>query len=226
MWVHTCNVTAYRNAVTLQVTDTIRSYDLNFHPVPHGVTVSCERYTVAFLVCYGSQKHHECTEVERSGRWWRVTLQVQTCSGRNRIIPLMRWPNTDSTPNMPVMLPRNQLLIRYVVTSPVHTVTIQYAVKLQVCTHLNRIECVAGKRFTVGLMSTEAPSAIVVSSRVQSTWTASSYQSGVVSVASYFNVTDFKSLINYFDFWHFSIGIVVWTANQIATYVPLMLCEQ
>jgi hypothetical protein len=44
-WVHTCNVTAYRNAVTLQVTHTTRSYDLNFHPVPLGVTVSCKRYT-------------------------------------------------------------------------------------------------------------------------------------------------------------------------------------
>jgi hypothetical protein len=31
-WVHTCNVTAWRNAVTLQVTETIRSYDLNFNP--------------------------------------------------------------------------------------------------------------------------------------------------------------------------------------------------
>jgi hypothetical protein len=68
-WVHTCNVTAYRNAVTLPVTDTIRSYDLNFHPVLHGVTVSCERYTVGFPVCYRSQKHHECKEGERSGRW-------------------------------------------------------------------------------------------------------------------------------------------------------------
>jgi len=38
----------------LQVTDTIRSYELNFHPVPHGVTVSCERYTVVFPVCYRS----------------------------------------------------------------------------------------------------------------------------------------------------------------------------
>jgi hypothetical protein len=47
------------------------------------------------------------------------------CSGRNRIIPLMRRPNTDSAPNMPVTLPRNQLLIRDVVTSPVHTVTIR-----------------------------------------------------------------------------------------------------
>jgi hypothetical protein len=36
-WIHTCNVTAYRNAVTLQATDTKLSYDLNFQPVPHGV---------------------------------------------------------------------------------------------------------------------------------------------------------------------------------------------
>jgi hypothetical protein len=106
-----CNVTAYRNAVTLPVTHSIRSYDLNFHPVPHAVTVSCERYIVGFPVFYGSQKHHECKEGERSGRWWRVTLYVQICSGRNRIIPLMRRPNTDSTPNMPVTLPRNQLFI-------------------------------------------------------------------------------------------------------------------
>jgi hypothetical protein len=32
----------------------MRSYELNFHPVPHGVTVSCERYTLGFSVCYGS----------------------------------------------------------------------------------------------------------------------------------------------------------------------------
>jgi len=37
----------------LQVTDMIRSYELNFHPVPQGVTVSCERYTLGFPVCYG-----------------------------------------------------------------------------------------------------------------------------------------------------------------------------
>ena len=41
--------------VSLQLTDTTRSYDLNFHPVSHGVTVRCERYAVGFLVCYGSQ---------------------------------------------------------------------------------------------------------------------------------------------------------------------------
>jgi hypothetical protein len=44
-------------------------YDLNFHPVSHGVTVSCERYTMGFPVCYGSQKHHECKEGESRGRW-------------------------------------------------------------------------------------------------------------------------------------------------------------
>jgi hypothetical protein len=53
-WVHTCNVYAFRNTATLQVTHTIRSYDLNFHPVPHGVTVSCKRYTRLFPGCYGS----------------------------------------------------------------------------------------------------------------------------------------------------------------------------
>jgi hypothetical protein len=123
-WVHTCNVTAYRNAITLQVTDTIRSYDLNFHPVPHGVTVSCKCYTMGFPVHYGSQKHHECKEGEMNGWWWHVTLHVQTCSGHNRIIPLMRRPNTVSSTNMPVMLLCNQLLIHYGVTSPVHTVMI------------------------------------------------------------------------------------------------------
>ena len=50
---HTCNVTACLNALSLQVTDTIRSYELNFHPVPHGVTVSCKRYAVGFP-SYGS----------------------------------------------------------------------------------------------------------------------------------------------------------------------------
>jgi len=54
-----------------------------------------------------------------------VTLHFRTCSGRNLIIPLTRRPNTDSAPNKPVTLPRNQLLIRYAVTSPVHTVTIR-----------------------------------------------------------------------------------------------------
>jgi hypothetical protein len=37
----------------------------------------------------------------------------------------MRQPNTDSTPNKPLTLPRNQLLIRYAGTSLVHTGTIR-----------------------------------------------------------------------------------------------------
>ena len=37
----------------LQVSDTIRSYDLNFHSVPHDV-LTCEHYTTGFLDCYGS----------------------------------------------------------------------------------------------------------------------------------------------------------------------------
>ena len=53
-WVNTCNITAYRNTVTLQVTNTIQSSELNFHPVDHGLTVSWKRYTLGFPVCYGS----------------------------------------------------------------------------------------------------------------------------------------------------------------------------
>jgi len=40
-------------ALQLQGTETIQSYELNFHPVLHGVSVSCRRYTVGFAVCYG-----------------------------------------------------------------------------------------------------------------------------------------------------------------------------
>jgi hypothetical protein len=70
-------------------------------------------------------KHQAWKEGQRSGRWWRVTLYVHTCSGRNRIIPLMPRPNTDSAPNKPVTWPRNQLLIHHAVTIPVHTFTIR-----------------------------------------------------------------------------------------------------
>jgi hypothetical protein len=88
-WGHTCNVTACRNAVTLQVTDTIRSYQLNFHPVPHGVTVSCERCTVGFPVCYGSPSdvfaassgfvlyiyiYYAVKKTRKERRWWQRQL--------------------------------------------------------------------------------------------------------------------------------------------------------
>jgi len=42
----------------------------------------------------------------------RVTLHVQACSSCKHIISLMRRPYTDSAPNNPVTLLRNQLLIR------------------------------------------------------------------------------------------------------------------
>jgi hypothetical protein len=71
------------------------------------------------------QIYHERKQAESSRQWWRVTFHVQTCSCCNVIIPLMRRPNTDSAPNMLVTLLRKQLLIRCVVTSPVHTVTIR-----------------------------------------------------------------------------------------------------
>jgi hypothetical protein len=71
------------------------------------------------------QKHQKWKQGERSKYWWRVTLPVQTCSGCNLITPSMRWPKTDSAPNMPVTLSRKQLLIRCVITSPVHTVTVR-----------------------------------------------------------------------------------------------------
>jgi hypothetical protein len=69
--------------------------------------------------------HYPLKKKRKEQRWWRVTMHVHTCSGRNGIIPLMRRPNTDNTPSKPLTLPLNQLLIRYVVTSPVHTVTIR-----------------------------------------------------------------------------------------------------
>jgi hypothetical protein len=122
------DVTAYRNPVTLQLTNTIRSYDVNFHPVPYGVTVSCELWIMGFPVCYGGQQHHVCTEGERCEGWWLVSLHVQNCSGRNCIIPLMRRPNTDRAPNMPITLPHKQLLIIYVIMSPVLAVTIRCSV--------------------------------------------------------------------------------------------------
>ena len=50
-----------------------------------------------------------------------VILWNDTCSRRNCNIPLMRRAITDIAPNKPVTKPHNQLLIGYVVTSPVHT---------------------------------------------------------------------------------------------------------
>jgi len=67
-----------------------------------------------------------------------VTWHVHTCSGRNRIIPLMRRPNTDSEPNKPVTLPRNPTFdtLRGHESRPhSHDGVLRYVVTLQVCTH-------------------------------------------------------------------------------------------
>ena len=69
-----------------------------------------------------------------------VTLHVHTCSGCNCIISLMRRPNTNSTPNKPVKLPRNQLknTLRGHESRPHrHDTVLRHAVKLQVSTHSN-----------------------------------------------------------------------------------------
>jgi len=132
-------VTAYRNAVTLQVTDTIWSYKLKFHPVSHGVTVSCQRYILGFPICYGSLSDvfaassgfvHLYILCFKEREKKADGVDVSPCTSRPAQAVtvsslLVRQPNNDSTPNMPVMLPRNQILIHYVVTSPIHTVTIR-----------------------------------------------------------------------------------------------------
>ena len=70
------------------MTDTVRSYELNFHPVPHGVTVSCERYTTGFPVCYGDPSeffaassgfvhlyiHYGLKKKRKERRWWQRQL--------------------------------------------------------------------------------------------------------------------------------------------------------
>ena len=95
-WVHTCNVTACRNVASYWHDTGLRA--------EHSSRASrrdstCERYRLGFPVCYGSPSD---VFAASSGQWWRVTLPVHTCSGRNRIIPFMRRPNTDSIPNKPV----------------------------------------------------------------------------------------------------------------------------
>jgi hypothetical protein len=107
----------YCHAIMLQVTDTIQSYNLNFHTVPHGIRVYCERYTMEFLVCYGSQN---IMNVKKSGG--ADGGDVSSCMSRPAHAITIPWPNTDSAMNMPITLPSNQLLICYMVTSPVHTV--------------------------------------------------------------------------------------------------------
>jgi len=68
--------------------------------------------------------HYALKKREKSGGGDVSRCMSRPAQALDRIIHLMRQPNTDSAQNTPVTLPRNQLLIRYAVTSPVHTVTI------------------------------------------------------------------------------------------------------
>jgi len=88
---------------------------------------SIHNYQTAQHYIYASLFKAEASGMKRraeDGRWLRVTLHIHSCSGRNRN-PLLRRQKFDSTPNKSVTLPLNQLLIRYVVTSPDHIVTMR-----------------------------------------------------------------------------------------------------
>jgi hypothetical protein len=117
-WVHTCNVAAYRNTVSWVWTGLVTTLRIK--------SWLCGNVTSLFGVLSVFGRRIKAMIRLRSVQVWtcNVTSHVHICSGRNRIILLTRRPNTDSTPNKPLTLPRNQLLIRYAVTSPVHTVTI------------------------------------------------------------------------------------------------------
>ena len=101
------------------------------HPCPRGDSNPQSQQASEWCLCSYQRLrtfiyiYYALKKRRKERRCWIVTLHAHTCSGRNRIIPLMRRPNTDNTPNKPLTLPLNQLLIRYVVTSPVHTVTIR-----------------------------------------------------------------------------------------------------
>jgi hypothetical protein len=97
--------------------------------------ISLITWILHLVLCYATSPEVTWSKCYKSLRlaWHCDTLgwvhtcnfTASRCSGRNRIIPLMRQPNTDSTSNKPVTLPRNKLLIRYVGTSFVHTITIR-----------------------------------------------------------------------------------------------------
>jgi hypothetical protein len=84
-WVHTCNVTAYCNTVSWQCGRD--SWPRNVSKVGYAVTlracsVCCRYLAVASKEWYGYGR-------SRCGRA-TCTLHVHTCSGRNRIIPLVQ----------------------------------------------------------------------------------------------------------------------------------------
>ena len=76
-WVHTCNITAYRNTVSWQCGR--GSWPRNVSKVGYAVTSVFGRPIKGMMLL-------------RPEQVWtcNLTLHVRTCSGRNRIIPLMR----------------------------------------------------------------------------------------------------------------------------------------
>jgi len=70
-----------------------------FWVIPRRLNFICRRFGTLCLFHLHTLMIHL-----RPEQMWtcNVTLQVHTCSGRNRIISLMRRPNIDSTPNKPV----------------------------------------------------------------------------------------------------------------------------
>ena len=105
-------------------------YDTFFNPPHFTITKTLKKpHNTTDSHHSSRQKHQERKEGQRSGRWWRHTLHVQTCSSRNRIIPLMQRSNTDSRPSKPVTLPHNQLSIRYKCV-PTFTVLCSYVFSL------------------------------------------------------------------------------------------------
>jgi hypothetical protein len=118
--------TAFRKGISVQerLALTLRFdkfYDTFLSPLHFTVTKKLKKpHSTTDSHHTSRQKHQEWKERERSGLWWRVTLHVQTCSGRNRIIPLIRRPNTDSTPKKHLTLRGHQSRPHY------HDTTLRY----------------------------------------------------------------------------------------------------
>ena len=85
--------TAFRKAIPVQESLALtlrfdKFYDTFLSPLHFTITNTLKKpHNTTDSHQSSRQKHQEWKEGKRSGRWWRLTLHVQTCSGRNRIIP-------------------------------------------------------------------------------------------------------------------------------------------
>ena len=130
------NDTAFRKAISVQESLALtplfnKFYDTSLSPLHFTINKTLNKpHSTTDSHRSSRQKHQEWKERQRSGRPWRVTLHIHTCSGRNRISLLMRRPNTDSTPNKPVTLRGHE-------SRPhCHDTALRHMVMLQECTHL------------------------------------------------------------------------------------------